>query len=192
MTNNDELRSAMSSLVAEGGLGAEDASFVGELQVQDTVSLKELRQLQQLVAAAKIKPGSSVGITTKWLNEIIKGSMLNLPSVKSSLSPEEIAAQDRRREILLARAAEREYQSMVAPLNRRSTNQKRRQIYEQKLQYQLGVPVNMVLGAGTAFLLGYYGGMHYFADHNSALGVGCVCLFIMLFIEMMLFTIRSL
>jgi hypothetical protein len=81
---------------------------------------------------------------------------------------------------------------MVAPLTRMATLQKRRQIFEQKLQYQMGVPINMILGGGTGFLIGYYSGMHYFGDHNSALGTGCVCLFIVLFIEMLLFTIRSL
>ena len=184
---------------AEGG----DGEFLASLREQESLSLKQLRRLQTITKAAQQvkqarKQGGGGGAgddgegDVRWLHEVIHGGLLNLPHVKSMLTPEEEEAQNRRRQIMMNRAAEREYQSMVAPLTRMATLQKRRQIFEQKLQYQMGVPINMILGGGTGFLIGYYSGMHYFGDHNSALGTGCVCLFIVLFIEMLLFTIRSL
>jgi hypothetical protein len=181
---------------AEGG----DGEFLASIKDQESLSLKQLRRLQAITKVAqqekKQRGGGSAGTDdggdVRWLHEVIHGGLLNLPTVKSTLTPEEQEAQNRRRQIMMNRAAEREYQSMVAPLTRMATLQKRRQIFEAKLQYQMGVPVNMILGGGTGFLIGYYSGMHYFGDHNSALGTGCVCLFIILFIEMLLFTIRSL
>lgn len=184
--NTDSIKKLLSAIRKARAGDAEDCRCVDSLLQKECLLLKDLREIQDLRASA-LKTHANLPL----ISNVLSAGALNFPTVKSSLTPEEIEAQDRRREIMLARAQEREYQRMVAPLTARATKAKRRQIFEQKLQYQLGVPVNMVLGGGTAFILGYYSGMHYFGDHNSALGVGCVCLFIMLFIEMMLFTIRS-
>jgi len=188
--NTTVLRDHIQSL-RKTDVGAENAKELDALSSQDSLSLKDLRILQRIVAA--VKSGNDPAANNiSWLHEVLQPKFLRLPKALPTQTKEEIAAQNRAREVLMARAQEREYQQLVEPLNRRATNQKRKQMYEKKLQYQLGVPMNMIAGAATAFLVGYYGGMHYFVrDHSRAVGAGCVCMVAMLLLEMTLFTIRS-
>ena len=189
---NDNLRNVIRSL-QDASNNKEEGATLTDLVGKESLSIKELRFVQTAIKSANATAATSGTKTAiPWLHEVIEPNLFKLPQVLSTLTPEQIEEQNQRRKVLEARAAEREYQRMVAPLYKRSTREKRRSLYEQKLQYQLGVPLNMIAAAATSFLVGYYGGMHYYDnDHSAALGVGCICLFVMLFVEMMLFTIRS-
>ena len=152
------------------------------------IKLSELRSVFFIIS----KLGRNQG--NKDLCTLLKGSKVIFPSLiaSSSLSPP-VYNLEERRAYLLRRQEEREYARFIGDSSDFGNSSKSLSVHEpiSQLKGQISIIANMFVCSFAMFGVGYYVGVQYKCDLQLCIMFGLIGAVLILFIEMMLYIIRT-